>query len=206
MVQPMYMVSKPTSRGLSATGIGCLFIRLRTYFQRTVRVECSLFMKFLNLPPGNCLPGCSIFIWFPNQWLAGSAAFFYLFRTYIQGTVCWGASCFLQFPYLPPNRCIAMSQSFFFSVWPVCFPRLTDNQTKAVGISIYLSLSLSLFLSLSLSLLLSLSFSLSLFLSLSVFLFFSHSLSLSLWQSTSPLVRLRPGAYTFQDKNLTEPI
>ena len=41
-----------------------LFIWLWTYFQGTVRVECSLVLRFLNLPPGNCLPG--LFIRFPN--------------------------------------------------------------------------------------------------------------------------------------------
>ena len=107
-LQQKYTVSKPTSKGLSAAGIGCLFIRLRLYFQRTVRAECSLFIKFLNISPGNCLSGC-------RGLSTGSAAFFYLFRTYIQVTVRWGASCFYSFQTYLQGVVFAMSQSFFIS-------------------------------------------------------------------------------------------
>ena len=93
---------------------------------------------------------------------AGVHHVFYSFQTYLQIGV------------------FAMSQSFFFSVWPVCFPRLTDNQTKAVGISLYLSLSFSLFLSHSLSPSLSLLFPLFISLSFCLSFFLSFSLSLSL--------------------------
>ena len=169
MVQPMFTVSAANVYGFQTYiqgtvcgGIGCLFIRLRLYFQRTVRVECSLFIKFLNISPGNYLPGCSLFIWFlilpPGNCLSGcrglstgSAAFFYLFRTYIQVAVRWGASCFYSHQTYLQGGVFAMSQSFFISFWSVCFPRLTDNQTKAVRISSSFSLSLSLSLSLSFS-------------------------------------------------------
>ena len=98
MVQPMFTVSAANVYGFQTYiqgtvcgGIGCLFIRLRLYFQRTVRVECSLFIKFLNISPGNYLPGCSLFIWFlilpPGNCLSGcrglstgSAAFFTCFE------------------------------------------------------------------------------------------------------------------------------
>ena len=82
-VQPDCSCSKPTSRGQSAgvhpvlqfqnlppwdcwTGDYRLFIKLRTYFQGTARVWCILFIRFLNLTAGNCLPEWSLFIWFLN--------------------------------------------------------------------------------------------------------------------------------------------
>ena len=161
MVQPMYMVSKPASRGLSPQVVGCLFIKLRTYFQRTVREECSLSIKFLNLPSGNCLPGCSLY---------------FLVPTYIQGTVSRECSLFFV-PNLHQGDCplgciqgcvFAMFQSFFFSILSMRFPRLTDNQKKNVRISLSISLFLSVSLFLTLILSVCLSLSLSLFLSLSL--------------------------------------
>ena len=47
-------------------GVYRLFIKLRTYLQGTARVWCNLFIRFLDLPPGNCLPGWSLFIRFQS--------------------------------------------------------------------------------------------------------------------------------------------
>ena len=56
MMQPVFTVSEPTSRGLSARGAACLN-GMRTYLKETVRQGCSLLIQFLNLPPGDCRPG-----------------------------------------------------------------------------------------------------------------------------------------------------
>ena len=53
------------SMGLSARCYR-LFIKLRTCFQGTARVSCSLFIRFLNLPAGNCLLWWSLLIWLQN--------------------------------------------------------------------------------------------------------------------------------------------
>ena len=84
-LQPDLTCSEPTSRALSTLGAPCfygfqtymylqktvglgyrMFIRLRTYFKGIVRVDCSLFIGFLNLTPGNCVPWRRLFIRFPN--------------------------------------------------------------------------------------------------------------------------------------------
>ena len=61
---------------------------------------CSLFIRFLNLPPGNsaCVePLYMVSEPTSRELLAGSAARMYLFRTYIQGTSAGGASGFQTF-------------------------------------------------------------------------------------------------------------
>ena len=53
-VQLVNTVSKPTCRGLSAVGAACLY-GFQTYQQGTVCWRCSLFIRFQNLPAGDCL-------------------------------------------------------------------------------------------------------------------------------------------------------
>ena len=50
-VQPVYMVSVPTSWGLLGSNAACLCC-VRTYLQGIVGQQCSLFMPCQNLPPG----------------------------------------------------------------------------------------------------------------------------------------------------------
>ena len=51
-----FTVSELTSRELLAGDAACLE-GFRTFLQGTVSRRCSLFLLFLNLPPGDCWPG-----------------------------------------------------------------------------------------------------------------------------------------------------
>ena len=50
-----FTVSEPTTRVLLARSSACLFC-FRTYLQRTIGQECSMFIRFSNLPSGDCQP------------------------------------------------------------------------------------------------------------------------------------------------------
>ena len=118
-------------------------------------MECSLFIRLLNLSPGNCLPGYSLLIRFPSLppgdcW-QGVQSLFYLFRNLHLGDFPLGCIVFYGFQTYLQGDVFAVSQPFFFSVLSVCFHRLTEKQTRAVRISLYLSISFSLSFSLSLA-------------------------------------------------------
>ena len=109
VVQPVYAFSKQTSSGLSARGAACLS-GYWTYLQGTVRQGCSLFMRFLNLPPGDCRPGLqSVYVVSKptsRGLSARGAARLCSFWTYLQGTVRQGCSLFMRFLNLPPGDCL----------------------------------------------------------------------------------------------------
>ena len=55
-VQPVYTVSEPTSRGLSARGASFLY-SFPTYCAQTVSQGCSLYIMFPSLNSEDCQPG-----------------------------------------------------------------------------------------------------------------------------------------------------
>ena len=100
-MQLVYTVSKPTSRGLSAGGAACLY-GFKTYLQGTVCCRCSLFIRFPNLPAGDCLLKVTLVYTVSKPTSRGlsteGAACLYGFKTYLQGTVCCRCSLFICFP------------------------------------------------------------------------------------------------------------
>ena len=76
-VQPVYLVSEPTSRGLFVRAAACLY-SLPTYIQVT---------------PGDCQPRMSV----------QGAGCLYSFKIYLTGTVGWGCSQFIWFLHLFMN-------------------------------------------------------------------------------------------------------
>ena len=56
MIQPVYMFSEPTSRVLSARFAACLY-GFRIYPHEIDGKRISLFIRFLNLPSGDCRQG-----------------------------------------------------------------------------------------------------------------------------------------------------
>ena len=104
-VQPVVMVSEPTSRGLLARVAACVY-SIQTYLQDTVSLGCSLFTQFPNLPPGDCWQGLQpVFIASKPTSRALSVVVqpVYVFGTYIQGIVGQGCSLLIWFPNLPPE-------------------------------------------------------------------------------------------------------
>ena len=139
-------------------------------------MKCSLFIKFLNLPPGNCLPRFSIFIWFPNlppgSYWQGAQPFLHVLEFHPGDCPLWYI-VFLWFTNLPPGGCLCYVPVIFsFPSGRCAFLGWLITREKQWG-SLFLSLSVSLsiyHLALSLSCFLSLSFSLFLSISLSLFL------------------------------------
>ena len=74
MNSPDLMIFEPTNKALSAEGAAlgpCVlgascFYSAGTYIQGTVSQRLSLVCWFQNIPPGDCRPGCSMFVRFPN--------------------------------------------------------------------------------------------------------------------------------------------
>ena len=70
-----------------------------TYLQGNVRWGCSLFIRFLNPPPGNCLPGVKYF--------------YTVSKTYLRGAVFQGYSQVIPFLNLPAGDCQSELQPVF---------------------------------------------------------------------------------------------
>ena len=115
-VQHVYLVTKPTSRGLSARCAACL-CGFWTYLKGTVRRGCSLFIRFLNLPPGDYPPGMQSVYAVSEPKSRGlldrGAVCLCSFWTFLQGTVGQGCSLFMQFLNLPPGDCRPGVQSVY---------------------------------------------------------------------------------------------
>ena len=124
-VQPVFTVSKSTSMGLVARGSACLF-GFRTYLQMTVGQGCSMFIRFPNLPNGNCCSGMQP-VFTVSGTITGKAVivlaiynaskpYFGPFvsdmvqisyiRTYLWRTVDQECNMFVQFTNLPPGDCL----------------------------------------------------------------------------------------------------
>ena len=110
-VQPVYKVSEPTSRELSAGGEACLY-RFCTYLRGTA----SLY-SFLTYLQGTV------------RW---GVACSYGFQTYIQGTVNRGCRLLTLFPNLPQGNCLLGVQLVYradFALWLsiiwLCCPHLS---------------------------------------------------------------------------------
>ena len=104
-----------------------LFIQFRTYYQGTVGLECSLFIRILNLPPGNCRAGVKhIYTSEPTSrgLFARGTGSLCSFLTYLQGTVRWGAAFFIRFLNLSPGNCRLVVQLF---IW---FPNLPQGNCR----------------------------------------------------------------------------
>ena len=140
-VQPVYTVSKPTCRGLSVGGAACLY-GFQTYLQGTVGWRCSLFIRFPNLPAGDCglevqpvytvsKPTC-------RGLSAGGAACLYGFRTSLQGTVGWRCSLFIRFPNLPAGDCRLEEQPVFMVSKPTSRRLLAMSVACLYGFGTYL--------------------------------------------------------------------
>ena len=122
-----YTVSKPTCRRLSVGGAACLYgfqtylqglsfggaaclYGFQTYLQGTVGWRCCLFIRFPNLPAGDCLLEVQLVYTVSKPTCrglsVGGAACLYGFQTYLQGTVCCRCSLFIRFPNLPAGDCL----------------------------------------------------------------------------------------------------
>ena len=82
---------------------------LITYLQGTVRVGCS---RFLNIPPVNCLPGCSLFYVVSKPTSAGVHPVFRLLNP-TPVTIGHGYSLFISFRTYLKEGIFPMSQYFF---------------------------------------------------------------------------------------------
>ena len=111
-VQPVNMVSKTTSRGLSARDAAC-FYGFDTCLQGTVSKGCSLFIWFLS-PPSRRLS-------------VRGAACLYIFQTYLQETVSKGCSLFIWFMNLSSGDCQPGMQPVY------TFPKLTSRGLSSRG-------------------------------------------------------------------------
>ena len=135
-VQPVYTVSKSTCRGLSSGGAACLY-GFQTYLQGTVCWRCSLLIRFpnpaagtvgiirfLNLPPANCLPAVKHVYTVSEPTCrglsTGGAACLCGFQTYLQGTICWRCSLFIRFPNLPAGDYLLEVQLVYTVSKPTC--------------------------------------------------------------------------------------
>ena len=101
-----------------------LFIWFKTYFQGTVCWGCSLIIRFLNLPPANCLPAVKHVYTVSEPTCrglsTGGAACLYGFQTYLQGTICWRCSLFIRFPNLPAGDYLLEVQLVYTVSKPTC--------------------------------------------------------------------------------------
>ena len=140
-MHPVYTVSKPPSKGLSARGAACLN-SIRTYLRGIVGQRCNLFIWFSNLPPGDCWPEVqSVYMVFEldsRVLLARGAACLYSFRTYLHGIVGQRCNMFIWFPNLPLGDCkvsepssmglLARSLFSLFTWFPNLPPGIVDQK------------------------------------------------------------------------------
>ena len=114
--QPVYEVSKPTSRRLSVWGAVCL-CSLITYLQGTVWQGCSMFMRCLNLPPADYWAGVqpvhAVSEPTSHEMLGRDAACLCHVQTNLPGTVEQGCSLFIWWLNLSPWDCWAGVQPVY---------------------------------------------------------------------------------------------
>ena len=114
-VKHVYTISEPTSRGLFARGTARLY-GILTYLQGTVHWGCILFIRFPNLPAGDCRsevqPVFTVSEPTPRRLLARVVACLYGLWIYLKGPVHLWCSLFIKFPNLHTMDCRPEVQPF----------------------------------------------------------------------------------------------